>query len=316
MKEYVAPAILLNGHLETVYPSLFRKVKSLPYRRERIATPDDDFLDLDWMRRPDQSKKLVIISHGLEGNADRAYVRGMAKAFVDKGIEALAWNFRGCGDELNRQKYFYHSGASHDLDTVVTHAISTGRYTEIYLIGFSLGGNMTLKYLGEKGATVPSQIKKAVVFSVPMDLKAGCETISRPGNWIYSRRFVKSLIKKVVAKAALYRDIDIAGIEQIKTLLEFDNRYTAPLHGFNDALHYYSESSANKYVSQITVPTLIVNAKNDPFLGPECSPVSLLMHHPYVRLETPRRGGHVGFALFNPNGLYWSELRALAFITS
>jgi uncharacterized protein len=284
--------------------------------RERISTPDDDFLDLDWVKHPAAPKKLVIISHGLEGNSDRAYVKGMAQAFFTHGHDVLAWNFRGCSEEMNRQLYFYHSGASYDLDTVITHALSTGIYTEVYLVGFSLGGNLTLKYLGERGVKIPSQLKRAVVFSVPMDLKSSCDKISISGNWIYSRRFIKSLIRKVKMKAAGFPEIDLTGIDKINNLLDFDNRYTAPLHGFKDAIHYYSESSSLRYVTGIAIPTLIVNAQNDPFLSPECSPALLLNNHSFVTLEMPKRGGHVGFALFNANGLYWSELRALEFIQS
>jgi uncharacterized protein len=146
-------------------------------------------------------------------------------------------------------------------------------------------------------------------------LYAGCKKISQPGNWIYSKRFLKSLRNKVIQKARRQPEIGITGIDQIADLFAFDDRYTAPIHGFNDALHYYHESSSVRFVHAIAVPTLIVNAKNDPFLTPECSPTDLLKNHPRVTLETPDRGGHVGFSLFNDNGLYWSEKRALAFIT-
>ena len=143
---YKRPSLLFSRHLETIYPALFRNV-DLNYQRERIATPDDDFLDLDWLKQG--SKKLIIISHGLEGNSSRAYMKGMAKASSEKGFDVIAWNFRGCSDEMNKQLRFYHSGATDDLECVVAHAQRNG-YTEIYLIGFSLGGNLTLKYLGER----------------------------------------------------------------------------------------------------------------------------------------------------------------------
>jgi predicted alpha/beta-fold hydrolase len=317
LNTYTPPKLLFSSHLETIYPSLFRKVRTQPYTRERISTPDDDFLDLDWMKQKaakNQERKLVIISHGLEGNTSRAYVRGMARAFYERGADVLAWNYRGCSGEMNRQLRFYHSGATDDLDCVVSHALLQGDYSDIFLIGFSLGGNITLKYLGEPARSLPPAISKAVVFSVPMDLYAGCLKISEPGNWIYSKRFLKRLKNKVKEKSRIKKEIDATGIDAIQDLLGFDNRYTAPLHGFTDALEYYTACSANRFVSDIRLPTLIVNAQNDPFLSPECSPVSMLMHHPFVRLETPHRGGHVGFALFDANGLYWSELRALAFI--
>jgi uncharacterized protein len=312
--------LLFNAHIETIFPSLFRKVESVRYERERIITTDDDFLDLDWIRHStaklisEPEPSLVVISHGLEGNTERAYVKGMARAFHDSGIDVLAWNFRSCSDDMNRQRIFYHSGASYDLDEVIRHVLAMNHYQRIYLVGFSLGGNMILKYLGEKGKSIAPQIKKAVVFSVPMDLSTGSVQISTKGNWIYERRFLKSLVNKIKRKAALQPELNTERIDDIKVLREFDNRYTAPLHGFKDAEEYYQMNSANRFVTSIAVPTLIINAKNDPFLSPECYPVALLKDHPCVSLEIPERGGHVGFALFNSNGLYWSELRALEFI--
>lgn len=297
--------------METIYPAIVRRVDGIAYERERITTPDDDFLDLDWLKQ--SSGKLVIISHGLEGNTSRAYIRGMAKAFFNNGFDALAWNYRGCGDEMNRQRRFYHSGATDDLDIIIQHAIRLNRYDEISLIGFSLGGNITLKYLGER--QVDPVIKKGVAFSVPLDLKTSCEKISAPANWIYHNRFLKSLKKKVIAKAAAMSTIDIDNINLIRTLKEFDDRYTAPMHGFKDAYQYYSECSAIGFVNKITKPTLIVNAQNDPFLSKECFPTALLKDHPYVRFESPLYGGHVGFIQLHKNGLYWSEEQAIDFIT-
>jgi len=310
---YRPPSILFNAHLETIFPSLFRKVEGLSYQRERIKTPDDDFLDLDWLRN--KNKKLVIISHGLEGNSHRAYVKGMARAFHEVGFDALGWNFRGCSEEMNHQLRFYHSGATDDLDVVVKHAIDQ-HYQEIYLIGFSLGGNLTLKYLGERGNQVYPELKGSVTFSVPLDLHSSSMQISKPSNWIYSRRFLIALKKKVIEKSKFRKDIDILGIEKINKLIDFDDRFTASLHGFPSAIDYYQQCSALGFVTAIQIPTLIVNAKNDPFLSPTCFPEPLLRNHPFVTFESPERGGHVGFTLFNQNGLYWSELRALNFIQS
>jgi uncharacterized protein len=307
---YKRPSLLFSGHLETIYPALFRTIK-LSYERERIFTPDGDFLDLDWIKN--NSKKLVIISHGLEGNSSRAYMKGMAKAFSTNGFDVIAWNFRGCSDEMNKMLRFYHSGATDDLDLVVRHAQRNG-YAEIYLIGFSLGGNLTLKYLGERNSS--SEITKAVVFSTPLDLHTSCLKISKPGNVIYSARFLKSLKTKVIQKSKVIPGIDLKGIEGIDTLISFDDRYTAPLHGFDSALDYYNKCSSINFIESITLPTLIVNAQNDPFLSELCYPVSKVKNHPWVKFESPRYGGHVGFAQFDKNGLYWSEERALSFLTS
>lgn len=234
----------------------------------------------------------------------------MARAFYRNGYDVLAWNYRGCSDEMNRQLRFYHSGATDDLQTIVGHAGK--QYYQIFLVGFSLGGNLTLKYLGEPG--VPASVKKATVFSVPIDLYTSCLKISRPGNWMYTRRFLNSLKKKVRTKASLHHDLNIEKLDSIKTLLEFDDLFTGPIHGFQDALDYYTKCSSLHFIAKITIPTLIVSARNDPFLSPECYPCEKFEHHEHVTFEFPGRGGHVGFTLFDQKGLYWSEMKALSFV--
>ncbi len=304
---YSPPSFLFNAHLETIYPSLFRKV-NLEYQRERITLPDNDFLDLDWLKQGSQN--LVIISHGLEGNSHRAYMKGMARAFYERGFDVLAWNYRGCSGEVNKALRFYHSGATDDLSSVVDHAISIG-YENLFLIGFSLGGNLTLKYAGER--KLGARIKGVATFSVPLDLHTSCIQISKPSNWIYSHRFVRLLKQKVNAKAKVMQGLSTEGIDEITNLIDFDDRYTAPLHGFRNAIEYYQQCSSIKFLEGIKVPALIVNAKNDPFLSKECFPTSL--NNSFVKFEFPDRGGHVGFTSFGRNGLYWSEQRALDFIT-
>jgi len=213
---------------------------------------------------------------------------------------------------MNKQLRFYHSGETNDLDVVINYAIQL-KYTSINLIGFSLGGNITLKYLGED-RNRSELIKKAVAISVPMELRTGCEKLSTPANKIYHDRFLKSLKNKIIAKSKLMKGLDITGIESITTLKDFDDRYTAPLHGFRDAYDYYNQCSSVRYVKDIQIPTLILTALNDPFLSKECYPFDQVKNHKTVVLETPERGGHVGFAQLNTAGLYWSEQRALDFI--
>ncbi|MDQ3393585.1 MAG: alpha/beta fold hydrolase [Bacteroidota bacterium] len=310
---YKSPFFLFNKHLQTIIPALFRRVKDVAYSRERIETIDHDFLDLDWVLNP--SNKLAIISHGLEGDSNRPYVRGLAKALKEVGYEVLAWNFRGCSGEVNKQLRFYHSGATDDLEQVIDHALKKKNYREIILAGFSLGGNLTLKFLGEKGGNIPPQIKKSIVFSVPLNLHSSCLQISKPGNFIYSKRFLNRLKKKIEEKSLILPDkLSIAGYQKIKNLKDFDDVYTAPLHGFKDAVEYYEACSAINFLERISIPTLIVNAKNDPFLSTDCFPHDLLEHHPFVHFESPKQGGHCGFYSKNINGLYWSEIRALQFI--
>ncbi|NOS91288.1 MAG: alpha/beta fold hydrolase [Cyclobacteriaceae bacterium] len=306
MPAYEAPSLFFNAHIETICPALFRKIQLSPYQRERITTPDDDFLDLDWLKQG--SNKLVIISHGLEGNSQRAYIQGMAKHFFSNGYDVLAWNYRGCSGEMNRQQRFYHSGATDDLKWVIDNA--SANYDSIYLVGFSLGGNLSLKYLGE--GNVNSLVKKAVVFSVPLELHTSCLEILKSSNWMYHHRFLRSLKAKVIAKANQRTDLDISQLDQIKTLIQFDDHFTAPIHGFANAIDYYKKCSSLYFLSEIRIPTLIVNAKNDPFLSNDCYPE--LPAGSSVKMETPSHGGHVGFAQFGQNGLYWSELRAFDFI--
>jgi uncharacterized protein len=310
MTAYRTPSLLFNNHLQTIYPSLLRKI-SAPYLRERIPTPDHDFLDIDWLKQ--ESKQLVIISHGLEGNTKRPYVTGMANHFFSNGFDVLAWNYRGCSEEMNHQLRFYHSGATDDLDTIVKHAMLKG-YDHINLLGFSLGGNLTLKYAGEQSEKINSKIKKVVAFSVPLNLHSSCIALSKPSNWIYAQRFLKSLKKKIIDKAKQKTEIDISPLSKIKTLIDFDDHYTAPLHGFENAIDYYKKCSSLYFLNNIKIPTLVVNAANDPFLNQDCFPIKQLKDHEHVRLEIPNQGGHCGFALFNQNGVYWSEQRALAFI--
>lgn len=306
--DYKRPRILFNRHLETIYPALFRRVEPLPFRHERISTPDDDFLDLYWATG--EADQLVILSHGLEGNVLRPYMLGMARAFFLNGCDVMMWNYRGCGTEMNRTLRFYHSGATDDLHTVVRHAAEKG-YRNINLVGFSLGGNITLKYLGEAHPG-PVAIRRAVALSVPMDLHGSCQTISLPQNAVYSQRFVRSLKEKILRKSKLMQGLDVAHLSKVRTLIDFDDRYTAPLHGFNSALHYYKSCSAVGFLDRIVTPALIVNARNDPFLSAKCFP--MLAEHPFLTLEAPAQGGHAGFTQFSKNGLYWSEERAVKFI--
>ncbi len=310
--QYKRPFLLFNKHLETIYPAIFRKVNGVMFQRERITTPDDDFLDLDWSIV--DKKKLVIISHGLEGNSTRSYMVGMVKAFNKVGIDALAWNFRGCSGEVNRQRVFYHSGATNDLDLVIKHCLKKTDYDEIYLVGFSLGGNLTLKYLGENERVRTEKLRKAAVFSVPLNLHSCSLKLAEKSNFIYARRFLKNLVKKVKDKAKTRNDLDTSAISQINSLLEFDDQFTAPIHGFKDAIDYYQRCSSINFINNINIPTLIVNAKNDPFLAQDCFPTQQLANHAHVYFEMPTQGGHVGFTRIGSHG-YWSEQRAVEFIT-
>lgn len=307
---YQRSKYLLNGHLETIFPAIFRQVTLPPTSKDRVETDDGDFLEIDWHQQG--NSKLVIISHGLEGNSSRPYVLGMAKAALSRSFDVLAWNYRGCGEKLNRKPIFYHSGATYDLDSVINFAAPY--YKEIFLIGFSLGGNLTLKYLGEKRKRDP-KIKKGVGISVPLDLGSSCDQISSIGFGLYTRRFLKTLRQKVQKKASLFpAEFDLTKFSSIKTLRDFDDNYTGPLHGFADAEDYYQTNSSLKFLPDISIPTLIINAQNDPFLSPTCFPSDLAKKLDQVHFEFPKHGGHVGFMCAGNNKRYYSETRAVEFI--
>lgn len=309
---YNAPWFLSNGHAQTIYPILFRPRPTVVYKRERIPTDDGDFLDLDWACVG--SSLLVVLCHGLEGCSVGIHELCMVRALNDNGWDALVLNFRGCSDEVNRTLRFYHSGETGDLHTVVEHAAH--RYEKIALVGFSLGGNVILVYLGRRPDTVHPSVQRAAVFSVPCDLAASASKLERFSNRLYMRRFLKSLRAKLREKdAVLPGRLDLSGLERIRTFREFDDRYTAPIHGFDSAEHYWSECSSGRYVQDIRIPTLLVNARNDPFLADECFPTEEAMKSNVFFLETPKAGGHNGFILWNNENRYWTEIRALEFLS-
>lgn len=307
---YKAPRWFLNGHFDTIYPAIFRKVVVSNVPREiTIHTPDQDSFDLNYYDI--SSDRTIIISHGLEGNNQRPYMLGMVNAFFKDGWNVIAWSYRGCNGKVNNSIKSYHSGFTEDLCEVIHFATKPASVKTIALVGFSLGGNMTLKYLGANN--VSEKIKVAITISVPLELHQSCLEISKPANIFYARRFLRTLKQKVKEKAAIFPEIETKHLPNVKDLKSFDDYFTAPMHGFRDALDYYQSCSSISVLDQIDIPVLILNATNDPFLPDSCYPYNLLKDHKYVFLHTPARGGHVGF-YSNNNGLYWSEKRALEFV--
>lgn len=285
--------------------------------RERIETPDGDFLDLDWHRAADNPGKLAVVSHGLEGNSRKKYPLGMARALCRAGWDVICFNFRCCSGEPNRKLRFYHSGVTDDLHTVLVHGLGTGRYRVAGLVGFSMGGNQTLKYLGEEPRMVPAEVRGAVVFSVPCQLDDAVEVMNKVQNRAYMRYFMNGLHQKIRLKATMFPGmLDTEGLENIMTFDVFDDRYTAPLHGFASAADYYTRCSSNRFLQGVRVPTLIVQALDDPFLSASCYPVDAARDNPDLFLEIPNYGGHVGFIGGWRESDYWSEGRAVRFLES
>ena len=311
LSSYQPASVFSNGHLQSIYPFYFRKIKNVNYQRERINTLDDDFLDLDWSKVGSDS--LVVISHGLEGSSQSQYVLGMTRTLNAAQFDVLAWNYRGCSGEPNQKLNSYHSGKFEDLETVIQYVVKNFSYKKVFLVGFSVGGNITLQYLAKRNQEIPDCIRKAVTFSVPCDLASSAKVLSAWPRIYYTKHFLKLLSEKIRIKANIYPGrLDLQGIEKLRTFQEFDDRYTAPLNGFRDAEHYWSEASSVNNLKLINVPTLLVNAANDPFLGPECYPREVAQKSESLFLEIPDTGGHVGF--ISNNGVYWYEKRAVEFI--
>jgi len=313
---YKAPVWLPGCHAQTVFPSLFRRLPDIAMKRHRFTTPDQDILNLDfYLPGESRSDTVAILSHGLEGDSRRAYMMGMALALAGLGWDCICRNFRCCGGEINQGPLMYHSGDTNDLHSVVEFAIRQG-YGRVVLVGFSMGGNQVLKYLGEFPHRVPKEVRAAAVFSVPCDLTGAARELDRPKNRIYMRYFMKSLREKVRLKHRRYPEYyPLAGLERITTFAEFDNRYTAPVHGFASAKDYWRRASSLPFLGKIRIPTLMVNARNDSFLSGACFPVKLADQSANFHLETPAGGGHVGFTSPCGEKIYWSESRAAAFLS-
>ncbi len=309
--DYNPPFPFKNGHFSTFYSGLIRKVDGVIQERERIHLPDGDFLDLDWSFSHKPTNKVIILLHGLEGNAQRPYITGSAKQCNLNDFDACAVNFRGCSGETNKLYRSYHSGATEDLEAIVSHILNSKKYDEIFLKGFSLGGNLALKFIGEQ-RDVPKEIKGVVAVSVPCSLHSSLKQLLHPKNFLYAKRFKDHLKAKMREKQQLFpSQITDADINNVKTLKDFDDIYTSRAHGFKDAMDYYKQCSSLQFLPKITIPALIINAKNDSFLGPECYPYKEADENSSLYLETPEYGGHVGF--YSKQNISYTEKRGMKF---
>lgn len=303
---YRPPLLIHQPDALTIYAGAIRPAARAPYAREYLPIGADEHLELDWLRVG--SPHLVIVSHGLTGSTRGVHVSRMAVALARRRLDVLAWNFLGAGESINRGVGWYHSGSSDQLRAVVNYALGHPTYRTVSLVGLSLGGNVTLKYLGEEGTAVSRRLARAIVLGAPCDL-AGCAvTLAAPRNKIYMRRFLKLLGEKLRAKAALHPTaIDLRGYESIRDFIEYDERYTAPLHGFRSAADYWRGASSLPLLENIAVPTELISARDDPFLSPSSFPVAIAERHPYLTLEIPPAGGHLGFVERFSSFELWSE---------
>ncbi len=310
---YKPPMIFRNYHVSTVYSAMIRRAP-VAQQRERINLQDGDFLDLDWSFSEERSEKVLIVIHGLEGSAKRPYITGLAKYFTQKDWDVAAVNLRGCSGEINRHFRSYHAGATNDLQEVVEHILKKNKYATMAFNGFSLGGNLMLKYLGED-REIPKQLKAAVMVSVPCDLHGSLKQLGKRENFLYAKRFQIKLQNHLRQRALHFpNQLTAEEINACDSLLDIDDLYTSRAHDFENALDYYHKNSSRRFLKNIGVPTLLINAKNDGFLSPACYPFKIAEESKYLYLETPEYGGHVGFMQNKPET--YTEERAYQFIHS
>ena len=314
-----SPAWWLPGpHARTIWGRFFRRIPPLPTRIERWDTDDGDFVDILRLEAPPGRPHLVVL-HGLEGAPRSHYARGLFLEAARRGWAADLLIFRGCGTELNRAPRFYHSGDTGDVDMVARRLLAADTHAPFVFAGVSLGGNVLLKWLGELGASVPERVVAAATVSVPFDLERASRHIDHGFARVYQHHFLRSLRRKALAKLDRYPTLmSRERVEQARTLYDFDDVVTAPVHGFADAADYYTRSSSIRFLSRVRVPTLLLNATDDPFLPSAVLDEvrALASANDLITVEFPESGGHVGFVSGqNPlRPFYYAEWRVTEFL--
>jgi predicted alpha/beta-fold hydrolase len=303
---WLAPPGALGGHVQTIWPALFSRRFHGPvphYRRERWATPDGDFVDVDWLDVPDQHHNhhkttkpvLLVLFHGLEGSSRSHYAQAFAHRARELGWRYAVPHFRGCSGELNHAPRAYHSGDHAEIGWILQQ-LCRAHPGPVVAVGISLGGNALLRWAQEAGEAAGNTVQAMAAVSAPLDLAAGAQAIGLGFSQLsYSRMFLRSMKPRALAKWQQHPGLfDRDKLRAARTLLEFDNVFTAPVHGFRDAQHYYQQSSAKPHLARIRIPALVLNARNDPFLPAQCLPEPSEVG-PHVTLWQPPHGGHVGF---------------------
>lgn len=346
--KYKAQFFLKNPHVQTIlgfFLSKFRVMASnlastplfgknkiqIKKYRERIFTPDEDFLDLDWITEDHEDdenaeigvceqSRLVIICHGLEASSQGAFEQCLAKTLYKEGFDIVLVNYRGCSGEPNKLLKSYHSGKSEDLKSVIDYICAKKKYShyrDIYLVGNSVGGNIILKYLGEEALDLPVQIKKAFTMSVPLDLASSSRAMAKKENELYMSKFLGCLKAKIQDKEELLtREINLKDFSKLKNFYDFDSRYTGPLNDFSSAEDYWLKASSKPYLNKIQIPTYILSSLDDSFLAKDCYPFSEAEHNQFIFLECSSHGGHCGFIELNPRGISYAEQEVVNFLNS
>jgi predicted alpha/beta-fold hydrolase len=326
MSSYTPPWWLPGGHAQTIYASLFAPAPRIEYRRTRWETPDGDFIDLDWgeeqdsgsgMHEPGREPPLAVLFHGLEGSSRSHYARALVHAALARGWQAVVAHFRGCSGEPNRLARAYHSGDSAEADWILRRLASLGRQRRVFAIGVSLGGNVLLKWLGEQGAAARDVVAGAAAVSAPVDLMASGDCLGHGFNLVYARNFLGTMKRKSLSKLRDFPQLwEERRVRSARTLREFDDVVTAPLHGFRDTDDYWTRASSKSVLSGIAVPTLMINARNDPFLPGDALPAPHEVSSEVV-LDFPAAGGHAGFVTGPfPGSLEWLPARVLGFFAA
>jgi predicted alpha/beta-fold hydrolase len=313
MAAYRAPPWLPGGHLQTIYPALWMPRPVVSYGRERWDTPDGDFIDLDWIAGPNESP-LVVLFHGLEGCSNSHYALALMHGIRARGWRGVVVHFRGCSGEPNRLPRAYHSGDTEEVDWILRRLQHERAERPLYAAGVSLGGNVLLKWLGERGAAAAQLVTRACAVSAPVDLMSAGEALGRGFNLLYARYFLATLKVKSNSMLQSFPGLfDAERLRAARTLRAFDDVVTAPLHGFRDTDDYWTRASSKPLLKRIAVPTLMLNARNDPFLPERALPPPHEVA-PCVVCEFPEEGGHAGFATGRfPGTLAWLPRRMLNF---
>jgi predicted alpha/beta-fold hydrolase len=314
-----APPWATGPHLQTILARMLRPDARPACIRERLDTPDGDFIDVDWRVDPTSTAPVVAVFHGLEGSSERRYVGSVCRELESRGVESVSMNFRGCSGEPNRALHFYHSGDTSDAAWLLAEVRRRHPGRRLAAMGFSLGGNVVLKMLGERSDGGAGIVDAAAVMSVPYDLAASATQLEQSVmGRMYAEYFLRSLRSKVEMKRnRLSEVLDMGAVDSSRTVREFDDRVTAPLNGFSDAADYYARCSSKDFLASIRVPTLLLHASDDPFLPATAIPFGGAERNDALRLVVSPRGGHVGFVEGTPRRpRFWGEEEVARFLAS
>ncbi len=318
MEPFQPSRLWLDPHAQTVLANTLRPIAGVAFHRLRLDTPDGDFIDLDFPSIPgvtlDRSAPMVILLHGLEGSARRGYACEIYRQLAQRGLRAVGMNFRSCSGVMNRTPRLYHAGVTDDVAVVIDWLEEKLPDVPKGGVGFSLGANTLLKYLGERGSESPLQA--AAVVSPPFDLARVAMTFAKGSGRLYAPRFIKGLRQKALTHAQENSpELDVERILSVQTVRDFDDAFTAPLHGYRDADDYYAQNSCAQYLPAIKIPTLVIRAMDDPFFAHDIPHTSIIENEFLFPALVPH-GGHVGFAegVWPGHFEYWAERQAARFL--